>query len=215
VESKKGTFGLRQEPGCPFFNSYRLDIDSHQRILGIMSCSNSSENGEYKPFQFTLRSLLIFVFIVAVILSFLMTLKAMFDNLFAVHWKPVADRSQWTRDLQDFIKDADQKNVKIEVVKVYNLVGGFWDDENFWLIKYSPELLELMCTNWSLSKTNRNTRWVEEAWGKMPDELKPKESDKIELYISAGWLKLAESDRYIVINDITSEHIIVWYYFDF
>jgi hypothetical protein len=180
-----------------------------------MSSPELPKNSDTKPFQFTLRSLLILVLIVALILSVLMTLKTMFDNLFAVHWEPVTDRSQWRSALQDFLKEADQKEVKIDVIKVYHLVGGFGDDENFWLIKYSPELLELMCTNWSLSKTNQNTRWAEEAWDKMPDELKPKKTNKREFYISAGWLKLAESDRYIVINDITSERIIVWYYFSF
>ncbi len=176
--------------------------------------STPANNLEKRPFQFSIRSLFGLTFIVALLCSGFVV----FRSIISAHWEPVENRSEWPMDLQYLLKDADQKRIKIEQIKVYDLKnrGAFSNVENFWRMESSPGLLDLLTESWDLLPINKNNMWAEKFNAKMPDDWRfPNQSNEVEYFASKRRLEGGKSALYVVMNDKTHKQIFVWYYFNF
>jgi hypothetical protein len=173
---------------------------------------------EKRPFQFSLRSLFVLTFIVALLCSGIAIIRNFYNTHFVAYWEPVESSSAWERALQNLIKDANEKQIEIKQLKVFDLKNrpDWWGPENFWQMDSSPELLSLMSESWALSSINKNNKWAKRFLDKMRNDWRSQNpTDDIEYFALAGRLNGDKSDLYVVMNDKTHKRIFVWYYFNF
>jgi hypothetical protein len=187
-------------------------------MLQSPQVSSSTVNSDKRPFQFSIRSLLLFTFMFALLCSGLSTLYKLYNTHFVAYWEPVESSSDWQQPLQFLLKDAKEKQIEIKQLKVFDLKNrpDMWGPENVWQMESTPELLDLITKCWQLIPINRNNKWVERYLSKMREDWRPRNPNcEIEYFASQGRLMGNKSDLYVVMNDKTHKQIVVWYYFNF
>ncbi len=123
-------------------------------------------------------------------------------------------RYEWPQPLAKLLKDADQRNIHVDKLKVY--IG--LHDNYYWKCEAAPDLLDLMITSWNLTPVDSNNILVGRILQYMPASISSLCQDKdIDYYVSPNCLPGGEwkGHQYCVMNDKTNSVIIVGYYYNF
>ena len=123
-------------------------------------------------------------------------------------------RHDWPESLVALLRDAEQKQIKIDHLNVY--LGQH--DNCFWRCNATPKLLDLMVARWELHPVKRSDKMVDLALRYMPTDLSSSlQGGDIDYYVSTNILPGGEwkGHQYCVFNDKSNGVIVVKYYYNF
>jgi hypothetical protein len=169
-----------------------------------------TQHRERRPFQFSLRSMLVLMAGIAIIVALSVAACRKISEFSRGRHGPVKDRTEWDRPLQELLADAAGAEIQVEPVSVYLSHGGFWDYYYVWRMSASPELIALMTQRWGLGPATAGD--IARFWQDMPPEWPTANTTSPKRYLAAYH---PDADNFIVMIDDTAGLVYVWYWFDF
>ncbi len=122
---------------------------------------------------------------------------------------PVTERSEFPMELQEFLEVAGREGIIVEELDVYCQVDGIWDEEYYWKMKASPELIDLAGSLWHLAPSDKSILQVQGSWQRVPPSHVAPVTNETQLYITSG------SCVPFVVHDKTDEMLYCHYIFSF
>lgn len=126
----------------------------------------------------------------------------------------VLARHEWPESVVELLRDAEQRHIKIDHLKVY--LGQH--DNYFWRCDATPGLLDFMVTRWELHPVKRSDKMVDLALQYMPTDLSSSlQGGNIDYFLSTNILPGGEwkGHQYCVFDDKSDGVIVVKYYYNF
>jgi hypothetical protein len=127
----------------------------------------------------------------------------------------VSSQTEWPEVLRELLEHAVQKHINVDQLQVYCISKG-WDDEYYWQMKSSPQLLDLMNARWTLSRVDAKHAMVRRFWERLPTNWDSLSQDADpEFFMSASWLAGEKGNLYLVMHDKARGILVVRYYYNF
>ena len=122
---------------------------------------------------------------------------------------PITERSEFPDELQDLLAAAEREGIKIEELDVFCQYRGDLDEEWYWKMKASPELIELATSLWYLSASDKSISQIQGSWQRVPSSHVAPVTNETQLYVSSG--------GYVpfVVHDKTDQRLYCHYMYDF
>lgn len=179
-----------------------------------MAAQPETPNPKRRPFQYSLRALLLFVTVCGVVCALLATWREAQNERARENLIPIRSQADWPKEIRDFVNDARRRNVELNEIKVHYVVRDYW--EYCWQTEYSPEVLRLMTSRWRLSPVGREHGCVPNFLRVIvePRNLVAQIADA-DFLGSPNLVAREKGDYYLVICHKSEGLLIVIYYFNF
>jgi hypothetical protein len=165
--------------------------------------TNAAAVTHNRPGTYSLRTLFIVTAVIALILGLIVAAQRALEP----NRGPVEDRNEWPAPLYKVLAAVGSADLDIEPVRVYR-IQSFMDRHYYWKLRGSPELIQLMVSQWGLRPGTSND--VSHFWNRWPDDW-----ETVDRNGRLSWLANYgnKSDNYIVMID--GDVVYVYYYFNF